>query len=180
METMIDDFTTGLLTVELKDTDEPKRDVTQGNMLGGSRRTVVTLDVRRSHHQPLTLELGRSDPGGLHLTVPVEAPATVALFYGEAGGVQVDWSQAEALVFDVAAYTSFLPVTYAIVLHSVDGKRSTWNASFKAPPKEHVLRLAFKALRPLTEEGVNLQSVRQIDFSLVFNGGARLRSFKVV
>jgi hypothetical protein len=92
----------------------------------------------------------------------------------------VDWSQAEALLFDIAAYASFIPATYAIVLHWVDGKRSNWNASFEAPPKEHVLRLAFKDLRPDTPEGVNLQSVRQIDFSLDFNGGVRIRSFKVV
>ena len=180
METVIDDFTTGPLTVELRDTAEPNRGVQEGNMLGGSRRTVVMLDIRQSHHHPLSLDLGRPDPAGLHLTVPVEAPATLGLFYGEAGGVRMDWSQAEALLFDVAAYTSFVPATYAIVLHSVDGKRSNWNASFKAPPKEHVLRLAFKDLRPDTSPGVNLQSVRQIDFSLVFNGGARIRSFKVV
>jgi hypothetical protein len=180
METMIDDFTTGPLTVEIRDTGEPNRGVQEGNMLGGSRRTVVTLDMRESHHHPLNLDLGRPDPAGLHLTVPVEAPATLGLFYGEAGGVRVDWSQAEALLFDVAAHTSFLPVTYTIVVHSVDGKRSAWNASFTAPPKEHVLRLAFKDLRPLTSQGVDLQSVRQIDVSLALNGGARIRSFKVV
>ena len=90
----------------------------------------------------------------------MRAPAVP--IYGEAGGVRVDWSQSEALLFDIAAYTSFLPVTYAIVMHSADGKRSTFNASFKAPPKEQVLRLPFKELRPLTSEGVNLEAVRQI------------------
>lgn len=186
MDKLIDDFTSGPLTVELTDTSSTHAGTQKGDMLGGSRRTTLTLDVARNHGQPLILDLGRplaadGELAGLNLTTPVDAPATVNLVYGDEGGVREDWSQASALLVDIAGYTSFLPTTYAIVLFSDDGKRSRWNATFVAPPKQQVLRLAFSDLQPDEPgKGVDLTRVRVAQFVFVFNGSARIRSFRVV
>ncbi len=184
MVTLIDDFTTGPRVIALNDETPLDRDIQRGEMLRGSRRAAVTLDVRRNHAQPLFFGIGQTDvsdgePPGLNLTVPVEAPATLGIFYGEGGGILVDWSKARSLEIDVASYTSIHPVTYTVLLLSDDGGRSKWSGSFTAPPEARVLTLSFNDLRPDTT-AVNLQRVRNIDFALSLNGGIRLRSFKVV
>ena len=186
MTTLIDDFTTGPFSVKLTDEVASRSDTQKGDMLGGSRVTSVTLDVSRNHRQPLTLDLGQAvssdgGPDGMNLTVPVDAPASVTFVYGSNGNVRVDWSTASALVVDIAAYTSFLATTYAIVLFSDGGRRSRFNATFAAPPKEQRLTLPFKTLQPdAPGADVDLRNVTAIDFVFTFNGSARFRSFKVI
>lgn len=183
MATLIDDFTTGAHDIDLTDDRPENRIERPGEMLGGNRRTVVGLDVRRNHGQPAFLGIGGpgvsdGEPQGLNLTLPVDAPATLAVFYGERGGILVDWSQAQTMQIDVA-YTSFLPTTFTVAVMSDDGGRSKWGGSFTAPPEDRVVTLLFEDLNPETK-GANLQRIRQIDFSFAFNGSVRIRSFKVV
>lgn len=184
MATLIDDFTTGPHEIKLDDNTPEDRIERHGEMLGGNRRTVAGLDVRRNHGQPAFLGIGGTgvsdgEPRGLNLTLPVDAPATLGVFYGERGGILVDWSQAQTMQIDVASYTSFLPTTFTVAVMSDDGGRSKWEGSFIAPPEARVVTLRFKDVNPETT-GANLQRIRQIDFSFAFNGSIRMRSFKVV
>ncbi len=183
MATLIDDFTTGPHAIELNDVNPLDRHVQTGEMLGGSRRTVLGLDVRRNYGQPLFFGIGGEvsdgEAPGLNLTVPVDSPATLAIIYGERGGIRVDWARAQSMLIDVASYTSFLPTTYTVLVMSDDGGRSKWSGSFKAPPEERMLTLRFSDLVGESTPA-NLRRIRQVDFSFSVNGGIRLRSFKVV
>lgn len=203
MDRLIDDFMTGPDVFEI--TSETKEDPDNGitvdaqgtvrvdrnrngdGILGGTRRALLGFNPRLFRNQPARMEFGNENQ--LNLTVPTAARGGMDLLYGTFAGTELseDWRDAKTLTVDIGACTTFLPITYAIVLFSGDGGRSRFFGKFVGPPgpSDEVIDLSFAEVpagdlsRDTPEGPVDLSNVIALHFTCTWNDGFWLKGLRI-